>query len=80
MFFQTSALVPDNKLMLNKVYISKRPINCILMICQDVQQERKQLNTLLIATYRYDKVLDWQLATLTKEEKFCWSTKEALMK
>lgn len=43
------------------------------MVCQDVQQKRKRLNTLLIAAYRYDKVLDQELATLTEEKKYCRS-------
>ncbi len=66
--------------MLDKAYINKRPIGRILMICQDVQRERKRFNILLMAAHRYNKVLDWKLATLAEEEEFCQFTKEALMK
>ncbi len=33
-----------------------------------------------MAAYRYDKVLDRELATLAKEEEFYWSIEEALIK
>lgn len=77
---QTSIVVPENKSILDKAYISTRSIGHILIICQDVQQERKRLNTLLMAAHRYNKVLDRKLATLVKKIFFCWFTKEALMK
>ncbi len=80
MSLQTPALVPEDKSALGKAYISKGPVGRILMICQDVQRERKRLNTLLMVAHRYDKVLDREPATLAEEEEFCWSTEETLMK
>lgn len=67
-----SKLLPlyNDELALGKAYIRKRPIGCIFMVCQDIQQERKCLNTLLIAVYRYDKILNRKLAILAEEEKY----------
>ncbi len=65
---------------MGKVYTRKGPISRILMVRQDIQRERKRLNTLLIAAYRYNKVLDRELATLAEEEEYCRSTKEVLRK
>ncbi len=55
---QTPVLAPDDKSALGKVYTKKGPIGRILMVRRDIQQERKRLNALLIAAYRYDKILD----------------------
>lgn len=50
------------------------------MIRQDIQQERKCFNTLLMAMHRYDKVLHQELATLADEEEYCQSIDEMLRK
>lgn len=65
---------------LGKTYTSKGPVGRILMVHQNVQRKRKHLNALLIATHRYDKVLDWELATLADEEGYHRFTEEALKK
>lgn len=78
MSLQTPALVPEDESALDKAYISKGPVGRILMIRHDIQRERKRLNILLMAAYRYNKVLDWELAVLVEEEEFCWSTEEVL--
>lgn len=76
--FQPPALILENKSALDNAYISKKPIDRILIVCHDIQQEHKRLNILLMIVYRYNKVLDRELAVLAKKEEFCWSTKEAL--
>lgn len=48
------------------------------MVCQNIQQKLKRLNTLLMAAHRYNKVLDRELAVLVEEEEFRRSTEEAL--
>lgn len=68
---QTRTFISEDKSALAKTYISKNPIGHILIVCQDIQQECKRLNILLIAAHRYDKVLDRELATLVEEEKYC---------
>ncbi len=77
---QTPFLAPDDKSALGKVSTRKRPMSCIFMVRQDIQRKRKRLNALLMATHRYDKVLDRELATLPEEEEYCRSIKEALRK
>lgn len=80
MSFQIPALISKDESALNKAYIRKRPVSRIQMICQDIQPERKWLNILLMATHRYEKVLNRELTTVAKEEKFPRSIEEALMK
>ena len=55
---QTLAFIPKDKSALAKVYISKRPDDRIFIVYQDIQRERKRLNTLLMAMYRHHKFLD----------------------
>lgn len=50
------------------------------MIRQDIQWERKHSNTLLIVAYRYNKMLDRELATLAEQEEYFQSTEEVLRK
>lgn len=76
--FKTLTFTPDNKSALGKVYTKKGPIGHIFMVHQDIQRECKRLNALLMAAYRYNKVLDWELATLAEEKEYCWSIEEAL--
>lgn len=56
--FQTSAFTPDDELALAKTYTRKRPIGLFFMIRQNIKQEYKHLNALLMALYRYDKNLN----------------------
>ncbi len=77
---QTRALAPDDKSALGKVYTRKGPIGRILIVRQDIQRERKRFNAVLIATHRYNKVLDQELATLAEEEEYRRSIEEMLRK
>lgn len=61
MSLQISAIVLKNKSALGKAYRNKAPIGRILIIYQDIQQGRKRFNTLLIAAYKYNKVLNQKL-------------------
>ena len=71
MSLQIPILIPKDKSTLSKAYISKKLVGHILIICKNVQRENKRLNTLLIAAYRHDKVLNRELITLVEEKEFC---------